>query len=211
MKKSLNSASRESAEKPAAGIELPTGKDITRLLLRWRDGDQAAADALMPLVYRELLALARHLLRRPATAGELQPTELVSEVWLRLNRAELGAEHRRHFMALSARVMRQILVDQARRRGADKRGGDWLRVTMPKLNVHQEGVEAADLLALDEGLSQLADAHPRAARATELHYFGGLTGRELAEQLTVTERTVERDLRFGRAWLRDHLRAQPDG
>ena len=185
-----------------------TGAEITRWLQRWSDGETGAADSLLPLVYEHLHLLARRLVRQPASSVELQPTELIAEAWMKLDRgqvgAELGATHRQHFFALSARVMRQVLVDHARKRLADKRGGGWRAVTLSSAGPSPEK-SPVDVLALDQGLSGLAEVHPRAARAVELHYFGGLTDAESAAQLGVTQRTVERDLRFGRAWLKDHL------
>jgi RNA polymerase sigma factor (TIGR02999 family) len=137
---------------------------------------------------------------------ELQPTELVAEAWLKLDHADLEPMHRRHFIALSARIMRQVLVDHARRRQADKRGGGWLHVTLSRLE-HDPDVGAFDLLALDDAMDRLAERHSRAANVIELHYFGGMTADESAAHLNVTPRTIERDLRFGRAWLKDHLDA----
>jgi len=180
--------------------------DITRLLVRWADGEAAAGEALLPLVYDRLHALARTLARRSDSAVELQPTELVAEAWLKLDHADLGAMHRRHFIALSARIMRQVLVDHARRRQADKRGGGWLHVTLSRLD-SDPAAGAFELLALDDAMNRLAERHARAANAIELHYFGGMTAAESAAHLNVTPRTIERDLRFGRAWLKDHLDA----
>jgi RNA polymerase sigma factor (TIGR02999 family) len=182
----------------------PAEAEITRWLRRWSDGETGAADSLLPLVYQHLHLLARRLVRQPASPVELQPTELIAEAWLKLDRGELDATHRQHFFALSARVMRQVLVDHARKRLADKRGGGWHSVTLSSAGPSPDK-SPVDVLALDQGLSRLAEIHPRAAQAVELHYFGGLTDAESAEQLGVTRRTVERDLRFGRAWLKDHL------
>lgn len=200
-----DSSTANAKDPGATGCSGAGGSDITRLLQQWRNGNAAAADALMPLVYRELHTLARRLLRHRVGAPPLQATELIGEVWLRLDQAELGAEHRRHFMALSARVMRQILVDHARRRHADKRGGGWLQLTLSHAGASDPMRDPLELLALDEALTRLATLYPRAAHAVELHYFAGLTTAELAQQLEVTTRTVERDLRFSRAWLKDQL------
>lgn len=180
--------------------------EITRLLVRWADGESGAAEALLPLIYDQLRVLARRVSGGAESAAALQPTELVAEAWLRLDQAELGPMHRAHFLALAARVMRQVLVDHARRRGAGKRGGGAVHVTLSGIANAAEP-EALDMLTLDEGLDRLARVHPRAAEAIELHYFGGLTGQESAERLAVTARTVERDLRFGRAWLKNWLDA----
>lgn len=180
-----------------------TSPEITRLLGRWIAGEHQAADALLRLLYQQLHVLAERLLRKSGGAAELQATELIAEAWLRLDQGQLKPDDRRHFMALAARVMRQVLIDQARRRLADKRGGGWMRITLT-----QDGSGPDDplqLLQLDHGLTQLGDVHPRAGRAIEMQYFGGMSTAETAAVLQVTERTVERDLRFGRAWLKDHL------
>ncbi|NKI34180.1 sigma-70 family RNA polymerase sigma factor [Wenzhouxiangella sp. XN79A] len=178
-------------------------QEITRLLEQWGRGDRAAGNALLPLVYDQLHRLAKRLTGVPAATG-LQPTELIAEAWLKLDRGALDAAHRRHFFALSARVMRQVLVDQARRRAAAKRGGDWQQVTLHTRDL-AGGAEPVDLLALDEGLEALARLNPRAAEAVDLHYFGDLDSGEIAEHLQVSERTVQRDLRVGRAWLKQRL------
>ena len=178
-------------------------RQITRLLEKWGRGDRAAANALLPMVYDQLHRLAKRLTGVPAGTG-LQPTELIAEAWLKLDRGDLDAAHRRHFFALSARVMRQVLVDQARRRAAAKRGGDWQQVTLHTRDLAAGG-EPVDLLALDEGLDALARLNPRAAEAVDLHYFGDLDSVEIAEHLDVSERTVQRDLRVGRAWLKQRL------
>ena len=187
--------------------ETPDGdlprREITRLLEQWGRGDRAAGHALLPMVYDQLHRLAKRLTGVPAATG-LQPTELIAEAWLKLDRGDLDAAHRRHFFALSARVMRQVLVDQARRRAAARRGGDWQQVTLHTRDLAGGG-EPVDLLALDEGLEALARLNPRAAEAVDLHYFGDLESSEIAEHLQVSKRTVQRELRVGRAWLKQRL------
>lgn len=204
-----NPATGHSAGNCAAGTtDSGSGaREITGVLLRWQAGDTSAADQLMRLVYAELHKLADALLQRGSARQNLQATELINEVWLRLDQAELRLEHRRHFMVLSAQIMRQIIVDQARRIDADKRGGGWVPVTLSHLNESQAFADPTELLALEDSLNRLAELHPRAASTIELHYFGGMTGAEIAEHLKVTQRTTERDLRFGKAWLKDQLGA----
>lgn len=179
-------------------------REITRLLKQWGQGDQEASHALLPRVYDQLHRMARRLTGSPARGTALQPTELIAEAWLKLDQADLGTEHRRHFFALSARVMRQVLVDHARRRAAAKRGGDWQQVTLHTRDLVDRG-ESVDLLALDEGLQALARLNPRAAECIDLHYFADLDSTGIAAHLGVSERTVQRDLRVGRAWLKQRL------
>lgn len=183
-----------------------TDSRITRLLIDWAGGDEMAGDALLRLVYDRLHQMARNAARGADSVAELQPTELVAEAWLKLDSSRLGHMHRQHFLALSARVMRQVLVDHARRALTEKRGGGWLHVTLSKAGADPTATPF-EVLALDEGMTRLAEIHPRAASGIELHYFGGLTAAESAAHLQVTQRTVERDLRFGRAWLKEHLDA----
>jgi len=163
------------------------------------------------LLYGELRALARSFLGRERADHTLQPTALVHEAWIRLS-AQDGSRwsDRKHFFAIAAQAMRRILIDHARRKQADKRGGDYQRVTLvtdftPPMECSDEGV---DLLALDEALDQLAKLDARQARVVELRFFAGLTLEEVAEALDVSVRTVAGDWRMARAWL---SRALDDG
>jgi RNA polymerase sigma factor (TIGR02999 family) len=186
----------------------PDAPSVTELLRRWRHGDQSALERLTPLVYDQLRARAERLLarERPQT---LEPTALVHEAYLRLLGSEVRVDwaDRAHFLAVAARVMRQILIDAARARGRGKRGGDALRVT---LSGDLEGAPGPnlDLLGLDRALGALAAQSERKARLVELHFFGGLSYPELAEALSVSEATVHRELRFAKAWLRKELDSQ---
>ncbi len=169
----------------AAHDPFQTSPEITRLLLRWDSGDGAARERLMALVYEQLHLLARRLAPDRGGALDLQPTELVAEAWLRLDRGGLNAAHRRHFLALAARVMRQVLVDHARRLLAEKRGGGWIPVTLSQAGAAPAG-DPLDLVQFDDGLTLLGRLHPRAGRVIEMHYFGGVTEAEIAAELAVS-------------------------
>jgi len=174
---------------------------ITQLLLAWGKGDQAALEELMPLVYDELRKVAARFLRRQRPGHTLQTTALVNEAYLRLidsNRVQW--QNRAHFFAVSATLMRRILVDFARERQNLKRGGAAELVPLDEaLVVAPE--RGADLLALDEALNRLAALNPRQAQVVELRYFGGLSEEEAAEALKVSLRTVQRDWNLARLWL----------
>lgn len=180
--------------------------DITALLGRMRDGDGAARDALVPLVYRDLEAIANAYARRPGVS--LEPRGLVHELYLRLASAPLDARDRKHFFAVAALAMRQILVDRARRRKAQRRGGDAVRVTLEGLPGAEDGVE---LIAIEEALHQLEALAPRQARIVELRCLVGLSVAETAEAIGVSERTVAGEWRLARAWLVRALRSEPQG
>ncbi len=176
---------------------------ITRLLIEWRDGDAQALEALVPLVYDELRRLARLQMRDQAADHTLQPTALVHEAYARLVDLKLDWQDRTHFLSMAARTMRRVLVDHARARHAAKRGAGAVRVTLH--DFHAKTELSFDLLAIDKAMESLSLHDERAARAVELHYFGGLTGREIAESLEISPATTERDLRFARSWLRREL------
>lgn len=174
-------------------------ESVTVLLDRARAGDHAAADRAYALVYDQLRAIAR---RQQRGRGDrtLCTTALVNETWLKLAQSDVLARDREHFLAIAARAMRMIVIDQARRRQADKRGGGLLRVTLgTELATDAQGAE--DLLALDAALARLAEADARLAQVVEWRYFGGLTEEEIATLLGVTDRTVRRDWRKARAFL----------
>jgi RNA polymerase sigma factor (TIGR02999 family) len=182
-------------------------RTVTLLLRDWRAGDRAALDELMPQVYAELHRLAAGYLRHERPGHTLRPTELLSEAYLRL----VGSGHpewndRVHFFAIAARVMRQILVDHARKRGAGKRGAGERPATL------DEQIAAVDrpeeLVALDAALVALGAFDERKARVVELHYFGGLTQEEIAAVLDVHVNTIARDLRVAEAWLHRELSAE---
>lgn len=181
---------------------------VTEILRRAQGGDRAALDQLFGLLYEELRGIARGRLRgRPADAT-LRTTALINEAWLRMAAQEgLGFEDRAHFFAYASRVMRTVLVDHARRRGSEKRGGDVVRVPLQDHDLPVEQ-QADFILALDEALTRLATLAERACRVVECRYFGGLTEQETAAALGVTDRTVRRDWTQARDWL--HRALGPD-
>ena len=184
------------------------GDGVTELLRRVEQGDQDASNRLADLVHADLRRMAAKFLAGERCAHTLQPTALVHEVWLRvMPDASKGPGGRGRFMAIAARAMRQILVDHARARGSQKRGGDWQRVTFTEAP-HGTNPEAAlaVLLDLDAALEKLARLHPRPARVVELRAFGGLTIDECGEALGVSHATVEEDWALAKAWLSRALR-----
>lgn len=183
----------------------PPGQSVTELLVKWGRGDKAALDELMPLVYDELRKLAASYLRRQAGGHTLQATALVHEAYVRLaNRRGASMQHRAQFFGLAAKVMRDILVDHARKRLATKRGGQQLRISLSQADRsgHKPEVE---LIALDDALKGLAATNPQHSRVIELRFFGGLTIEEAAEVMSLSHATTERYWSFGRAWLRREL------
>jgi len=173
-------------------------RTITRLLRRWHGGDEQALEQLVPLVYEDLRRLARLKMRAERREHTLQPTALVHEAYGRLVGLELSWQDRTHFLSMAARVMRRVLVEHARARRAEKRGGAAVRVSIGEAD---GAVRPFDVVELDEALERLHDHEERPARAIELHYFGGLSYAEIAQALAVSEATVDRDMRFARAWL----------
>lgn len=189
----------------------PDAPEVTRLLLAWRDGESAAFDELIPLVYAELHRLARFALRGEADGHTLRTTALVHEAYVRLVGTDVDWEGSGHFMRVAARAMRRVLVDHARKRKSQKRGGGALAIGLDTL----EGVIPAiarpeDVLELDEALERLIALEERKGRAVELHYFGGLSYDEVAEVLEISAATVHRDLRMARAWLYKELRGDDE-
>ena len=183
----------------------PPDPSLTADLLAWSRGDEAARDRAISQIERELRRRAGALMSDETPAHTLQPTALVNEVVVRLLSGR-GArfEDRAHLLAYAARVMRHVLVDHARARGAAKRGGRSERLTLSGLALTSEG-SAVDLLALHQALERLAQDHPRIARVLELHFFGGLALGEIGTALGVSESTACRDRQLGLAWLRREL------
>ncbi|HEX4135206.1 MAG TPA: sigma-70 family RNA polymerase sigma factor [Bryobacteraceae bacterium] len=175
--------------------------ETTRLLRAWAGGDSAALEKLTPRVYRELRRVAARLLRNERPGYSLQSTDLVHEVYLRLVSAgDLDWRHRAHFFAVSATLMRRVLVDRARRKSAAKRGARPQPLDPGKaLDIPQ--AKARELVALDEALKALAEVDPRKSRIVELRFFGGLSVKETAEVENVSSDTVLRDWKVARAWL----------
>jgi RNA polymerase sigma factor (TIGR02999 family) len=182
-------------------------QSVTQLLVRWGSGDKAALDQLIPLVYDELRRLAASYLRRKSGEVTLQPTALVHEAYVRLaDKKGATVEHRAEFFGLAAKVMRDILVDHARKRLATKRGGQQLRLSLDKAERLGRKPEV-ELLALDDALKVLSETNPQHSRVVELRFFGGLTIDETAEVMKLSHATTERYWTFGRAWLRRELGA----
>ncbi len=181
--------------------------DVTRLLLAWRGGEADALDRLAPLVYAELHRIAHRYMRDERKHQSLQTTALVHEAYLRLvDVTRVDWQSRNHFFAVSANMMRRILVEAARRRRASKRGGDASHVALDERVVAAAGPDA-DVVALDEALDRLQALDPRKARAVELRYFGGLSVEETASVLRVSVDTVMRDWRMAKLWLQRELTA----
>jgi RNA polymerase sigma factor (TIGR02999 family) len=190
-------------------MAVPPTDDVTALLMEWRRGDAVALERLLPLVYADLRKVARAHLGREQAGHSLQPTALVHEVYLRLVGLErLRVESRAHFMAFAARLMRQILVDHARRKRAGKRGGAVTVVgldTLPPRAGPSTAAADVDILGLDRALEELATFDPQQCRIVELKFFAGLSIDEMAEALGISAATVEREWVIARAWLLHRL------
>lgn len=177
---------------------------ITELLLDWNAGSQSALNELAPLIYDELHRLAKRAFSQERAGHTLQPTVLVHEVFGNLVDAKVDWQGRAHFYALVARMMRRMLVNYANARLAQKRGGDNVRVTL--IDDHTaDGNSDAELVDLDEAISALHEADERKADLIQLQYFGGLSFQELSEVTGLSTSTLDRELRFARAWLKDRL------
>ena len=186
-------------------MTVTSSHEITQLLLAWSDGDQAALDKLVPLVYDELRRLARRYMNRESPGHLLQTTALVNEAYMRLIDAhQVKWQNRAHFFAISARLMRRILVDFARRSHKLKRGGKAVEVSLAAAVIGYDG-RGTDLVAVDDALNALAALDPRQSQVVELRFFGGLKDNEIAEVLRVSHGTVRRDWRLARAWLHREL------
>jgi RNA polymerase sigma factor (TIGR02999 family) len=181
-------------------------QDVTALLMAWRQGDEQALGHLTTLVYDELHRLADRYMRGERAGHTLQTTALVNEAYIRLvDSSRVQWQNRVHFFAIAAQLMRRVLVDFARRRRYQKRGGDWRKITLA------EGFDVAarvddDLVAVDEALQALANLDPRKAQVVELRFFAGLSLEETAEALQVSTDTVGRDWRAAKAWLTRELK-----
>jgi RNA polymerase sigma-70 factor (ECF subfamily) len=182
-----------------------TPHEVTRLLVDWSNGNQAALDQLMPLVDRELHRLAHHYMRHEKPGHTLQTTALVNEAYLKLiDQRNVQWKNRAHFFALSAQLMRRILVDHARKRKYAKRGGDAQKISFAEvMAVSPE--RSADLIVLDDVLKKLAAIDLRKSKVVEMRFFGGLSVEETAEALGVSPLTVKRDWKMAKAWLYNTL------
>ncbi len=197
---------------PTPSLPEPDARRVTRLLERVGDGDAEAADGLFHEVYADLRRLAGAAMAREAAGHTLQATALVNEAWMKLAGGGLGpVENRRHFMGIAARAMRQVLVDHARRRRAERRGGDRVRVTLADADgPRDQALDLDQLLALDAALDALEEVDPRLRQIVEFRYFAGLNDTEIGEVLGVTRRTVLRDWVKARAFLNRRLAAEDE-
>jgi RNA polymerase sigma factor (TIGR02999 family) len=190
-------------------VQRGASNHVTELLVRWRGGDKAALDALMPLVYSELRRIASRYLQAERSDHTLQSTALVNEAYVRLTSQELPQwQNRAHFFAVAAQLMRQILVDHARRHRASKRGGNFYKLTLEDAEEQQQPVDI-DILALDDALKSLAAMDAQQSRVVELKFFGGLSNEDTADVLGVSTSTVKRDWTTARAWLYRELNRSP--
>ena len=177
---------------------------VTGLLLQWRSGDDAALNKLMPIVYEELRKLANRYMRSEREGHTLQRTALVHEAYLQLVQMDVSWNDRAHFFAIAARAMRRILVDHARARDRDKRGGEIEKIPIDEA-MPATDTPPVDILDLDRALDSLAALDPRQSQLIELYYFGGLTHEEMAAVIGVSPTTVDRELRLARAWINHAL------
>jgi RNA polymerase sigma-70 factor (ECF subfamily) len=183
----------------------PSPQQVTQLLVAWGDGDRAALETLMPLVHEELRRLAHHYMRGEGPGNTMQTSALVNEAYLRLvDQTNPHWQNRAHFFAISAQLMRQILVDYARKRRSRKRGGDVHQVSLDEEMIVSEE-RSANVVALDHALKSLADIDPRKSQIVELRFFGGLSIEETAEVLQISPGTVMRDWTLAKAWLRREI------
>ncbi len=184
-------------------MTVPGPQNVTQMLLAWGEGDEAAREALIPIVYEQLRRIARHHLRHERAEHTLQATALINEAYLRLVEQSVSWQNRNHFFGIAARLMRQVLVDHARSRQALKRGENPQQISLTAVNDAQE--QSADLLALNDALETLSAVDPQRSRIVELRFFGGLTIEETAQVMGVSTPTVQRGWRAARAWLQTEM------
>jgi RNA polymerase sigma factor (TIGR02999 family) len=193
---------RKMPEKP---LMTTAPHQVTRLLQEWNEGDETALDKLMPLVHDELHRLAHQHMRRESAGHVLQTSALINEAYLRLvDQPQIRWQDRAHFFGIAARLMRHILVDDARKRNTAKRGGSFIQVPLDEAStvIHEQ---AENVAALDDALQRLEAIDERQGKIVELRFFGGLSIEETAEVLKVSPGTVMRDWTFARAWLRNEM------
>jgi RNA polymerase sigma-70 factor (ECF subfamily) len=190
---------------------IASSREVTQLLVEWSNGDKAALEKLLPLVSDELRRLARRYMRKEGPDHTLQTSALVNEAYLRLvDQKKVQWQNRAHFFGIAAQLMRRILIDHARRHRYAKRGGGARHVALDEAAIVSEE-RAAELLALDQALEQLAAMDARKGRIVELRFFGGLNLEETAEVLGISSPTVQREWRAAKAWLHSTLRAAAPG
>ena len=180
----------------------PSQQEVTRLLVRLTDGDRGVLDDLLPVVYGELRRLASSYLRRERPGHTLQPTALVHEAYMRLvDQTQVQWQNRAHFFGVAAQMMRRILVDHARAHEAEKRGGEFQKLSLDENLDAASGERDINLVALDDALDRLAEMDPQKSKIVELRFFGGLSVEETAAVLGVSAPTVKRQWRMAKAWL----------
>jgi RNA polymerase sigma-70 factor, ECF subfamily len=183
------------------------GGDVTLLLRAMKNGDESAAEQLLPLVYKELHRLAKAYMRRERSDHTLQPTALINEAYLRLARENVDWQSRQHFIGFAANVMRHLLVDHARAHNAERRAGELDRVELEEgFMISRE--RSKEVIALHDALSTLEQVDPRQAKVVELRYFGGFSVEEIGEILEISPRSVKRHWALARIWLFKHM-AEP--
>lgn len=181
-------------------------EEVSQLLKKWSNGDEAALDKVMPIVYQELRRLAHHYMRKERPGHTLQTTALVNEAYMRLAKyKKMRWQSRAHFFAVAAQVMRRILVDQARSKNFAKRGDGAEKISLDETAVVSAG-RSAEVIAVDDALTELESWDPRKGRIVELRFFGGLNIEETAEVLKVSPTTVQREWRSAKAWLYKAIR-----
>jgi RNA polymerase sigma factor (TIGR02999 family) len=191
-------------------VSAKSPEDVTALLLKWTQGDEAALEQLMPLVYEELRRMARQYLRRERTGHTMQTTTLVHEAYLRLvDAGRVPWQDRGHFFAIAARLMRRVLVDDARKRNYQKRGAGLTRISLDEAMVLTPERDA-EVIALDEALDRLTQFAPRKCEVVELRFFAGLSIEETAAALRVSTDTVKREWRTAKLWLLHELTGDRD-
>lgn len=185
----------------AFNMTTPAPDEMSQLLRDWSNGDQAALDKVIPVVYEELRRLAHHYMRKERVGHTLQTTALVNEAYMRLaNYKKMRWQSRAHFFAVAAQVMRRILVENARSKNFAKRGGGVEKISLDETAIVSEG-RSAEVMAVDQALCELESWDPRKGRIVELRFFGGLSIEETAEVLKVSPTTVQREWRSAKAWL----------
>ncbi len=186
-------------------MSAPPTKDVTQMLAAWRDGDSSALNELLPVIYDELRQQADRYLRRESPGHTLQATALVNEAYLRLvDQTHVNWQSRAHFFGAAANLMRQILIQHARAKHAEKRGGDARKLYLDEVSGLADNLvkeQNLDLLALDDALDQLATVAPQQSRVVELRFFAGLSIEETAEALGISPATVKREWNMAKAWL----------
>jgi RNA polymerase sigma factor (TIGR02999 family) len=208
----IHARNKQTSIRSEVVMPTPPAKDVTQMLMNWSNGDRAALDELLPVVYDELRQQAERYLRREQPGHTLQATALVNEAYLRLvDQTHVNWQNRAHFFGAAANLMRQILIQHARAKHADKRGGDAQKLYLDEVSGLADNLvkeQNLDLLALDDALNQLAAVAPQQSRVVELRFFGGLSIEETATVLGISPATVKREWNMAKAWLHREISKQ---